>query len=230
MDITLPSSPLNEIGLRLVIFDLDGTLTDTPSSIAWTMNAVLSENGHKAVPVEAIYPLIGLPLAEIFHRLIPPADWSNVPQYMERYLALYREAVVPRTRLYPWVVETLEELDRNGLLLTVATSKKSSTAVQICQVCQIAHHFRLVVGGDTVPRPKPNPDMVLYTLERLGVEPEEALMVGDTTHDIEMGRAAGVLTTAVTYGAQRLEQLATAAPDAVIERFADLRELVLRPR
>jgi len=209
--------------LEAAIFDLDGTLVDTPYVIVQTALAALAEKGCAEPTPDAIRATIGLPLSIAFAGLLGLAEASEPVQgCVAEYRRLWRERVVPRSKefLYPGVADGLAELHRSGLRLGVATSKAQAGAVAQLEAAGIAAFFEVVAGHDAVARPKPAPDLALHVLGKLGVVPEAAAMVGDTTHDLLMARAAGLRTIAVTYGAQSEATLRAADPPFVAHDFA----------
>jgi phosphoglycolate phosphatase len=208
--------------LSAAIFDLDGTLVDTPCVIVQTALAALEEKGCKGPTADAIRATIGLPLTIAFSGLLGlPEAHENVQGCVAEYRRLWRERVVPRSKefLYPGVAEGIAELHASGLKLGVATSKAQAGAVAQLEAAGIGRYFEAVGGYDAVTRPKPEPDLALHVLEKLGVSAEAAVVVGDTTHDLLMARAAGLRAVAVTYGAQSEQMLRTADPPFIARDF-----------
>jgi phosphoglycolate phosphatase len=218
--------------LEAVIFDLDGTLVDTPAVIVETALAALRESGGmaRAMPEpQAIRATIGLPLTVAFSGLLGlAAESAQVEAVVAEYRRLWRANVVPRSAelLYPGVAEGVQVLRDLGLRLAVATSKVQSGAVAQLEAAGIARHFEVVAGYDAVERPKPDPQLALHVLERLEAAPERTIVVGDTTHDLLMARGAGLRAIAVTYGAQDEATLLTESPELVAHDFPEVVTLV----
>jgi len=209
--------------LSAVIFDLDGTLVDTPLVIVQTALAALECKGCAGPTPDAIRATIGLPLTIAFSGLLGlPETHGNVQACVEEYRRLWRERVVPRSKefLYPGVLEGIAELHGRGLRLGVATSKAQAGAVLQLEAAGIARYFDVVAGFEAVQKPKPEPDLALFVLDKLGVAADAAIMVGDTTHDLLMARAAGLRAIAVTHGAQPEATLRAANPSFVAPDFA----------
>jgi phosphoglycolate phosphatase len=211
--------------LEAVIFDLDGTLVDTPGVIVETAIAALHRSGALTIAMpepEAIRATIGLPLTVAFSGLLGlSVESPEVQAVVEEYRRLWRANVVPRSAelLYPGVAEGVQILRDLGLRLAVATSKVQSGAVAQLEAAGIARHFDVVAGYDAVEKPKPDPQLALHVLERLGTAPDRTVVVGDTTHDLLMARGAGLRAVAVTYGAQDEATLLTESPDFVAHDF-----------
>lgn len=209
-----------------MIFDLDGTLADTPLAIARTISAAVAATGREAPTLEAALATIGRPLDEAFRSLLPESEWGSVPECVRCYRERYDRDVVPATRLYPDVAETLVASSAAGLRLAVATTKITRIAEATLAHCGVLSCFAVVIGGDRVARPKPAPEMATLALAEMNCGPESALVVGDTTYDLGMGKAAGARTCAVTYGAHSRDQLVEVCPDYVIDRFGDLKSIL----
>jgi len=209
----------------VVLFDLDGTLVDSPRAIVETFTAAFESMGTGAKDPAAIRATIGLPLEQAFAKLlgVPPDD-DLVSLGVRRYLALFKEIILPRAAelLFPGVVAGLEVLQAQGFTLTIATSKFHASADALLSAAGIRDRFAMVVGADQVTHPKPHPETGLMILEKFGVPAGDAVMVGDTTHDLLMAKAAGVRAIAVTYGVHSPEELASAEPARTADTFDDV--------
>jgi phosphoglycolate phosphatase len=211
---------LDRIGL--VIFDLDGTLIDTPRAIAKTIVAVVGSACEQPPTVDDVVPLVGLPLEEIIQRVLPDSERSSLSRYVEAYRELYVQTVTPQTRLMPEVKVVLECCHEHGLKLAIATGKQTKLADAALEQCGVRDVFQLVIGGDQGLRAKPDPETGARILKLLNVAPAEALVVGDTVYDIGMGKACGTRTCAVTFGVQSRAELSAANPDHIIAHFSEL--------
>jgi phosphoglycolate phosphatase len=190
--------------LRAVLFDLDGTLVDTPKVIVEVTQATLAALGRPPAPEQEIRDGIGLPLPEALSKLgVEPMA------AVEIYRNLWRSTVSPRIPqlAYPGVREGIDELRAMDLRLGVVTGKAQEGADSTVDLLGLRAQMQVVLGYTSVARGKPAPDLALEALKRLDVAPCDALVVGDTTLDLEMSRAAGVPFLAVTYGAQPREAL-----------------------
>ena len=215
--------------LDAVIFDLDGTLVDTPKVIVATALEALRGQPRALPEPQAIRATIGLPLTVAFSGLLGLSEGSpEVEEVVQEYRRLWRANVVPRSAelLYAGVAEGVQLLRDLGLRLAVATSKIRSGALAQLEAAGIAQHFRVVAGYDSVERPKPDPQMALYVLRELGSTPESTVMVGDTTHDLLMAHGAGLRAVAVTYGAHDEATLRTESPEWVAKDFPEVVRLL----
>ncbi|MBO1287260.1 HAD family hydrolase [Streptomyces albidoflavus] len=216
---------------RPVLFDLDGTLVDTPNAIVENFTATLAELGAPAASPEEIRSTIGLPLEKAFAQLIGASvPAATLDAAVPCYQRLYREQIVPKAKslLYPGVVDGLAELSEAGLLLAVATSKHTASAEVLLTAAGIRDRFAMVVGADAVTEPKPAPETGLLIAAELGHPAARAIMVGDTTHDISMAHNAGMRSVAVTYGIHSPGQLAAVRPTWTVRDFPTAVERILR--
>jgi HAD superfamily hydrolase (TIGR01509 family) len=213
-------------GIRLVIYDLDGTLIDSTEAIVDTFNIVLAEEGVPQPDPGIIESLIGEPMPEILKRLLPPERSSEVQRFWDAYIPVYARISPEKTRILPGVVETLRTFRARSLLQSIATQKKSAVARRVLGELGLLGDLDLVCGIDDVAHPKPAPDIVELTLRRLGMKPSEAVMVDDTTIGLSSGKNAGVHTVGVTTGTHSREKLLTIDPDYVIDELTELPFLI----
>ncbi|MGW4213082.1 HAD family hydrolase [Lentzea sp. NPDC004789] len=208
---------------RCVIFDLDGTLVDTPRGIVTTFAAVFAQLDLPTVDSSSIRATIGLPLPAAFAKVLGTAqDEPVVARCVELYQPTFRRIVLPvATQLvFPGVFDGLRTLREDGFLLAVATSKFIVNAEALLVAAGLREEFSVVVGADQVAKPKPDPESGFVVLQRLGVSPANAIMVGDTTHDVLMAHGAGMSSIGVTYGVHSVDQLLTAGPTWLVDSFA----------
>lgn len=210
--------------VRNIILDFDGTLGDTAAVILKTIQATIEELGLPARSEKECAAVIGLRLVETPPALFPECD-VDVNLYASTYRRLFHifnteDAVT----LYPHVTETLVELNRRGIILTIASSRSRASLVEYVERLGLSSLISYVLGADDVTNGKPDPEAVITTLEKFGFRPEEAIVVGDTEFDIKMGINAGTKTCAVTYGNGTRESLAEA--DWIIDDFGQLLSLI----
>ena len=202
-----------------VLFDLDGTLVDSIELLVASME--YSFEGRTLRPLVSEWlALIGTPLDTMLARWAVDADDVHVlrARYREHQLAKHDEMI----KLYPGMVETVRALHAAGHPLAVVTSKLEVGARRALKFAQIEDCFDVVVGIDQTTKHKPEPEPVWYALERIGASRDRAIFVGDSTHDMEAGRAAGVKTVAVLWGPYSREQLEPTHPDHYVSDFPEL--------
>ena len=208
--------------MKLIILDFDGTLADTQPLILRSLQGTITELGLPSRTDAECASIIGLPLKECFVKLLD-ADDTLAERCCEVYRRLFDEYNHPGTvTLFPHVEETLHELHRRGLQLAICSSRARATLDHFVLSFGFEQLVQAVVSADDVPHGKPYPDPALRVLELTGCKAEEALMVGDASYDILMGRAAGCHTCGVTYGNQTAAQLRDADADYLIDNFQEL--------
>ena len=210
--------------IKLVILDFDGTLGDTTALIVRTTQAAIKELGLPARSDEECASMIGLRLVEIPPVLFPGLD-IDCDLYAATYRRLFHEFDTDgAVKLYPNVIETLKALDRQGIILTIASSRSRNTLVRYVENLGLSDIIRYVLGADDVKEGKPHPEGIYKTLEKFDIPAGQTVMVGDTIFDIEMGLNAGTRTCGVTYGNGSRASLAKA--DRLIDDFSGLLEIV----
>ena len=190
--------------LRAVLWDLDGTLTDSVQLVVETMNAVILAHGGSALPYEKVGELTGLPLDAIFRLAWPDLAAPEVERYRAEYRSRYDALAIPATRLFRGARTTLRAFHAAGLSQATVTGKRAADCERILRGLGIKQDIDVYLGGDSVPRPKPAPDLALHAMSRLGVGAAESVVIGDSAADIAMGRAAGAHTIQVLWGFTRV--------------------------
>ncbi|HEX7005107.1 MAG TPA: HAD-IA family hydrolase [Trueperaceae bacterium] len=203
----------------VIVFDLDGTLVDSLTDIVVSFRQAFGELGLDQPEEEAVKALIGRPLDEMYARFAPAARVAALSASYRRH---YPKNFTRNSRIFPGVADVLTELRRRGNRLAVATTKRTEMALALVEATGIASYLDHVQGTDDFPH-KPAPDVVLRAAAAVGGSP--AWMVGDTTADIEAGRAAGAATYAVTWGTHDEATLAGARPDLLEPDLSRLLEV-----
>lgn len=211
---------------ELLIFDWDGTLMDSIARIVNCFGNACADAGIPVPPESAMRHVIGLGLAEAVDILLPGVD--NVLR--ERVVARYREHFlhIDQTAmpLFDGVRVGLEELARHGCLLAVATGKSRRGLDRVLQETGMASLFVATRCADEAFS-KPHPKMLQDLLDYTGLKAEHALMVGDTTYDLQMARTAAMDSLAVSYGVHTCEALLAHAPLACLDTFDEVRRWLL---
>ena len=216
-----------EKDIKLIIFDFDGTLADTHELIVRTNQEAMKAMNYPVRDEEAIRKTIGLPLEAGIRTLFPELTDEVIPAWCAMYRKVFdvlKTQIVPI--LFPEVKETLEWLYGKGYVLTVASSRHSSSLNAFLRDMGIAECFQYVLGADNVAKAKPDPEPVLQTMRDLGYKPSETLVVGDMPVDIFMGARAGASTVGVTYGNSNRPELMQAGADYVLDHFSELKTVL----
>ena len=207
--------------ITTIIFDFDGTLADTATVIVDTMRRTFTDMGMPVPDEEDMRRTIGMKLLLALAKLGNLSD-SQAVDATERYKKFFKEYAVDKVLLFPEVAQTLHGLQEKGIRMAIATSRNAESLETILANNDIALCFEKIVSNSDNLAPKPEPEMVLTLLQRMGVGAGETLVVGDTTFDSEMGKRAGCRCCAVTWGNHDRETLASAGPDFYIDKFSEL--------
>lgn len=206
---------------QLVVFDWDGTLMDSTAGIAESIREAARDLGLPVPARAAASHVIGLGLRDSLRSAVPSLPERRYAEFVEAYR---RHFAVEQQRmaLFPGVRELLDDLRASGRILAVATGKSRRGLDQALAATELAPYFAASRCADETT-PKPDPAMLLELLQELEAPPGGALMVGDTSHDLEMARCAGVDAVAVSYGAHASDALLALAPRACVASVAELR-------
>ncbi len=217
----VPVLPERPRRYRLLAFDWDGTLADSTGLIARAIQQSCRDLGLPAPDDDSARHVIGLGHLDAISLVAPTLAAADVARFSERYRMHYLagDADIP---LFPGIAEMLDELDRGGFLLAVATGKSRIGLARALARHGIAHRFVASRCADE-GFPKPHPGMLLALMELAGATPGETLMIGDTTHDLELARNAGTDAIAVTYGAHPVAGLVAMMPVATVHSPEELR-------
>lgn len=204
-----------------VLFDLDGTLLDSIELILDSYRYTLEAHGLPAKTEADVLSGLGQTLEDQFVRWFGPE--APVATYVDTYIEHNLEVHDRLVRAYPGVNAVVERLHDAGTPLAVVTSKRRRGAEKGLAALGLAGHFGVLVGADDVERPKPDPQPVELALAGLGnPTPTRVAFVGDATHDLHAGQAAGVVTVAVSWGAGVLDELRAAKPDHLVQSADEL--------
>lgn len=208
-----------------IIFDFDGTLSDSRRDIAGTQVLVLEKLGVPGVREEDLYRHVGKTLQETFAEVLPPHLHDRIPEAAELYSFLYPARSLHTTTLFPGVRTTLEALRAAGKSLAIASTKRGAGIRRATDHFGITALFVQLQGSEGIPF-KPDPFIVNKIIEDQGWRRTETVMVGDTDKDMLAGRNAGIATCAVTYGSLTSAELRAFSPDFIIDSFPDLLKVI----
>ena len=204
--------------IKALLFDFDGTLLDTNELIIQSFQHVLEKHYPGRYSREEILPFLGPTLTENFTKVDPDR--------IEQFIAEYREWNIANHDVlsseFDGVSETMHLLKNEGLKMAIVSTKVNHMVQKGLGLLDVEGIFEVVIGYDDVSKTKPDPEPILLALERLGVEPEEALMIGDNYHDIVGGQNAGVRTAGVAWTAKGEDFLQKYHPDYMLQHISDL--------
>jgi phosphoglycolate phosphatase len=191
-----------------VFFDLDGTLVDSLPDLATAVDNMLVELGYKKAGANNVGLWVGngaekLVQRALAHAKITPEDKissTEVDQTLPIFFNHYGLCSGRFSKLYPDVIDTLDVLKNTGVKLCVITNKPKQFTPGVLQDHKLEGYFELVLSGDSLKHKKPSPIQLLFALEKLSVQKNQAVMVGDSSNDILAANAAGIRSICVTYG------------------------------
>ncbi len=205
----------------LIVFDWDGTLMDSTAIIARSIQAAADDLGVPVPDLERANHVIGLGLREAIAHAVPELPVARIADFSDRYRHHYLQAE-ETLLVFDGVRELLADLHATGLPLAIATGKSRRGLIRSLAATELTAYFCATRCADQTD-PKPCPAMLLEIADELQIVPARALMIGDTTHDLEMARAAGTQSIGVSWGAHPRSQLLACAPLAVVDTVAELR-------
>ena len=209
----------------LVIFDLDGTLIDTAPDLANALNHCLGEAGHETDALTVVRPHAGhgarAMLTAAYERRGVVLTEPEMQDALVRFLAHYEAHIADQSRPYPHVISAMDALAAAGFKLAVCTNKREGLAELLLQTLGLATRFAAICGADTVKHRKPHPGHIEETIERAGGTRDRAVMIGDSSADIDSAFAAKVPSILVDFG-YAPDEKARAKASAEINDYAAL--------
>lgn len=218
---------INTKPLKLIMFDLDGTLIDSVPDLANAVDAMLVDLGREPAGQDAVRHWVGNGAAMLVKRALSA---KMVPDETEAilfnkahqlFLEHYRDISGQESVLYPHVKEILQKLRQSTYYLAVITNKPEQFTPALLKAHDLPD-FDMILCGDSLPEKKPHPAPLLHCMETLACGTDESVMVGDSVSDIKAAKAAGVPVVCVNYGYNQGEDLSAYQPDALIDRFDEL--------
>lgn len=206
--------------IKLIIFDLDGTLTDSLPDLTDATNYMLARFNRPELTMAEVRKLVGQGARRLVERAMPGAAEEEIESALQVFLDYNDTHIADKTRLYPGVKETLDCLRAEGRLMAVISNKNVVLCRKLLDLLGAGGYFAAVLGADSLPYRKPSPEPVLKVLRDFGVAPWEAVMVGDSINDMAAGKGAGVMTVGCEYGYGDNCELAEA--DYRVETFPEL--------
>lgn len=205
---------------ELIVFDWDGTLMDSAGAIVDAICAACRDMGVREPSEQDARQVIGLGLADALRRAVPDLPEARYPEMVERYRGHYLSKD-QELRLFDGIEPMLLGLADDGYLLAVATGKSRVGLDRALVVSDLAGFFHASRCADECFS-KPNPQMLLELMSELGVDANNCLMIGDTSHDLLMAKNASVKAVAVSYGAHPVDELVLHEPVAVVDSVSAL--------
>ena len=209
--------------ISLIVYDFDGTLVDTLFDIADAVNLSLSELGLRTLSRETICKYVGKGVERLMDQSIKGTGCADLLLAVELFRKFYSENLINHTRFYPFGREILDHFrDKKQ---AICSNKPEDFVRRILVSLESQDLFDAILGGDSLKSKKPDPEGLLYLLDRFQCPPEQAVLIGDSPVDIETGKRAGVYTCVVSFGFGDPKEIALTEPDCSIDHLSELKDL-----
>jgi phosphoglycolate phosphatase len=215
---------------QMALIDLDGTLVDSVPDLAWCADEMLKALDMPTRGEAKVRNWVGNGVPRLIKRALIDSlegepDEALYAKASPIYMDLYKDNASKRSQLYPDVKQGLQWLKDNGIRIGCVTNKDEQFTLPILKNLGIYDYFEIVISGDTLPVKKPDPAPLLHGAKFFDVAPEHALMIGDSISDVKASRAAGFDIVCMSYGYNHGQDIRIAKPDAVIDSFAEIKDL-----
>ncbi|MGD8572263.1 MAG: phosphoglycolate phosphatase [Gammaproteobacteria bacterium] len=216
---------------QMILIDVDGTLVDSVPDLAFCVDEMMKQLGRAPQGVEKVRNWVGNGVDRLIKRALVgqmdgEPDETSFNQARPMFLDLYADNVSKRSVLFDGVREGLDYLKSQGYALGCVTNKASQFTLPLLKDLNIYDEFGIVVCGDTLPKKKPDPLPLLHAAEHFNVQPEQALMIGDSISDVKAARAAGFQIICMSYGYNHGEDIRGYDPDLVIDSMVQLKGIL----
>ncbi len=216
---------------KLLLFDLDGTLIDSAPDLSYSVNLMLEQLGREHFDDATIHGWVGNGARTLVSRALSGSveidttlDAELLERALEIFLHYYHENICVKTQLYEGVKETLHALSQAGYKMAVVTNKPYAFVSPILEKLALTEFFEMFLGGDSLEKRKPDAQPLLHVCKTLGIDVDDAVMIGDSKNDIIAAQRAGMQSIGVSYGYNYGEDITTYNPDRVVKSFKDILE------
>ena len=211
--------------IRAVLFDLDGTLADSLEDLTDAVNHIRDVFSRPPLTADAVRRKVGKGARHLVQQVLPGASGDDVDRALGLFLEFNRLHIADKSRLFPGIREALHELAARGIKMAVVSNKNEALSALLLENIGIRELFENVTGGDTYRERKPSPLPLLNVAEKLGVDPNECVMVGDSINDMQAGKQAGIASIGCTWGYGSSEELARA--DVLVHTPQEMLALII---
>lgn len=214
------------IMLKNILFDLDGTLTDSQEGVIKCFQQAVKEINQKHIEEADIKPLIGIPIRSIFGRLLETEETDLIARAINIYRQRFSETGIFQNTIYPGVIELLNVLNQESYRICIVTLKNQPDAEIIARHFSFDSLVSGIFGPDLTEYPENKSGMIKSVLNQLTLSPDETVMIGDRKEDVLSGKANGVRTIGVTYGYGSTEELIDASPDHICNDTSEIQKAI----
>lgn len=184
----------------VILFDLDGTLVDSAVDLLNALNVIMQQNGKPALALAEIRPVVSKGARAMLAVAFPELDEEKRLQYLQPFLDCYQQAVAKHSTPFEDVEAVLSAIESSGSRWGIVTNKPFYLAKEVVQSMGWSHRAAVLIGGDTLPRKKPDPDQLFHACELLAVQVGDCIYVGDDERDVVAARHAGMKSVAALWG------------------------------
>ena len=217
--------------MTAILFDLDGTLVETGPDLLAATNGVLAEEGVEPIAIDHLGHLVGQGGRAMLERAFSlrgnPLSEDDLDRHLPRFLELYERSIPGTSEPFPGMVAALDRLAAAGHRFAVCTNKPENMSVALLDALELSHRFDAICGPDTFDVRKPDPRHILLTIKRIGGDPADAIMVGDSISDVEAARRANVPCIGVPFGYSD-RPVRELDPSVVIDSFDELDDALVQ--
>jgi phosphoglycolate phosphatase len=213
------------MNVRVVIFDWDGTLVDSVEHIADSLHQAATDLGYPALEREAYRDIIGLGMVEALEKLYPGISRDEMNRIREGYAGYFFSKTTTPQNVFEGMADVVADLRGSGRSCSVATGKSRRGLDSALVSSGLGSHFEITRCADET-RSKPDPAMLEQILNFYGIEPAEAVMIGDTRYDLEMAQRIGMPSIGVEWGVHKRDVLGDYSPHAIVDTVPDLRRVL----
>lgn len=207
----------------LILFDLDGTLVDSAVDLLNALNVIVAREGAAELSLASIRPVVSKGARAMLSVAFPERDPAQRELLLQPFLDVYADAVATHSTPFEGVAEVLDAIEAAGSRWGIVTNKPHYLALGVVASMGWSGRSAILIGGDTLPRKKPDPDQLFFACETLGVAPSECVYVGDDERDIVAARNAGIKSVAALWGYRGAhEDPHDWKPDALAESPLDM--------
>lgn len=208
---------------KLIICDLDGTLVDSASDIQYALNGALNEMGLESVTEYDVRRWVGRGASRLITCVLDAKHYRRElhDDLLAVFMRHYQNSVCQSSQLYQGVASFIAACQQANIPLACVTNKPYNPAKDLLAALNILQPFQLLIGGDTLPHKKPHPEPLLHCLRYFDVSAKDALVLGDSSNDIEAALAAHIPCIAVSYGYNHGEPIEASKPEWIVDSLAE---------